>query len=167
MSRPALLALICVERTRETRRLQSSSAPRVPFSPQGEQRELEQRRTVVRNYTERLRAGSSPAPVSGSSARKGPPGAGRARWRVLHPGRIEGRSPASLVILSQLQIVVLAVHADSDVPNDTPGVQPSAKCPEGPVIRGHGARDEPDSSTQELATGVEHGLLDHLVRPLQ
>src|SRR5438094_959707 len=65
------LALICAERTRQTGRFQSSSAPRVLLSPQGEQRELQQRRTVVRNYAERLRAGSSPAPVSGSSARKG------------------------------------------------------------------------------------------------
>jgi len=55
------LALISAERTHETRRFQSSSAPGVLLSPQGEQRELEQRRTVVRNYAERLRAGSSPA----------------------------------------------------------------------------------------------------------
>jgi hypothetical protein len=50
------LALICAERTRETRRFQSSSAPRVLLSPRSEQRELEQRRTVVRRV-ERRRAG--------------------------------------------------------------------------------------------------------------
>jgi hypothetical protein len=37
---------------------------------------------------------------------------------------------------------------------------------EGAVIRGHRAPDEADSSTEELAALVEHGLLDHLVRPL-
>jgi hypothetical protein len=57
------LALICAERTRETRRFQSSSAPRVLLNPRSEQRELEQRRTVVQNYAERLRAGSSPTLV--------------------------------------------------------------------------------------------------------
>jgi hypothetical protein len=36
---------------------------------------------------------------------------------------------------------------------------------EGSVIRGHGAPGEPDSRTQELAALVEHGLLDHMVRP--
>ena len=57
------LALICAERTRETRRFQSSSAPRVLLNPRGEQRELEQRRTVMQNYAERLRAGLSPTLV--------------------------------------------------------------------------------------------------------
>ena len=65
------LALICAERTCEAGRFQSSSAPRVLRSPRGEQREFERRRAVTRNHAERLRAGSSPAPVSGSSARKG------------------------------------------------------------------------------------------------
>jgi hypothetical protein len=57
------LALICAERTREIRRFQSSSAPRVLCSSESEQRELEQRRTVMQNYAERRRAGSSPALV--------------------------------------------------------------------------------------------------------
>jgi hypothetical protein len=35
---------------------------------------------------------------------------------------------------------------------------------EGTVIRGHGARSEADSSTQELAALVEHALFDNLVR---
>jgi hypothetical protein len=35
------------------------------------------------------------------------------------------------------------------------------------VVRGHRAPSEGDSSTQELAALVEHGLLDHLVRPEQ
>jgi len=57
------LALICAERTRQTRRFQSSSAPRVLLSPQGQRRQLERRRAVTCNYAERRRAGSSPALV--------------------------------------------------------------------------------------------------------
>jgi hypothetical protein len=57
------LALICAERTHETRRFQSSSAPRVLLSPRGEQRKFEQRRTLVQNYAGKLSAGSSPALV--------------------------------------------------------------------------------------------------------
>ena len=60
---PSRLALIFAERARQAGRFQSSSAPRVPLSPRGEQRECEQRRTVVRNYAERLRAGAPPALV--------------------------------------------------------------------------------------------------------
>jgi hypothetical protein len=62
------LALICAERSLHTRRLQFWSAPRVLLSSQGQQRELEQRRTVAQNYAEKLRAGSSPAPVSRTNA---------------------------------------------------------------------------------------------------
>jgi hypothetical protein len=41
------LVLICAERTRQTRRFQSSSAPRVLLSPRTEQRELSQARGYV------------------------------------------------------------------------------------------------------------------------
>ena len=105
------LALICAELTRETRRFQSSSAPRVLLSPQGWQRELEQWRMVVRNYAERLRAGSSPAPVSGSSARKGVgvrvPASAPTLHRLLHENRVNERDapiwrPPAFVILLAL-----------------------------------------------------------------
>src|SRR5437899_8978039 len=49
-----------------------------------------------------------------------PPGPGRARGRVLHPGRVERGPPASLVVLSQLLVVALAVHAHGDVANPGP-----------------------------------------------
>jgi hypothetical protein len=57
------LALICAERSLQTRRFQSSSAPRVLLSSQGQPRELARQRMVTQNYGERLRAGSSPALV--------------------------------------------------------------------------------------------------------
>jgi hypothetical protein len=34
--------------------------------------------------------------------------------RVLHPDRVEGRTPAALVVARQLQVVALALHADGD-----------------------------------------------------
>jgi hypothetical protein len=58
------LALICAERTRETRRFQSSSAPRVLYGTGREQQELKPRCRVARNCAEKLRAGSSPTLVS-------------------------------------------------------------------------------------------------------
>ena len=48
-----------------------------------------------------------------------PSGTGRARGRVLHPGRVERRAPALLVVLGQLEVVALAVHPDGDVPDPT------------------------------------------------
>jgi len=57
------LALICAERTRETHRFQSSSAPRVLLSPRSEKREQKQPRAVTWNHAERLRAGVEPALV--------------------------------------------------------------------------------------------------------
>jgi hypothetical protein len=45
-----------------------------------------------------------------------PAGGRRARRRMLHPGRVEPRAPAALVILSQLEVVAL-------------GCIPTATCP--------------------------------------
>jgi hypothetical protein len=45
-----------------------------------------------------------------------------------------------------------------------PGIEPSAECPEGAVVRGHGQSGEPDSRTKELAALVEHGLVDDVIR---
>jgi len=50
-----------------------------------------------------------------------PGSAGRARWRVLHARRVEGHSPSSLVILGQLAVKALAVHAHGDVADAGPG----------------------------------------------
>src|SRR5213593_4460374 len=86
-----------------------------------------------------------------------PPGARRARGRVLHPGRVEGRPPAPLVVLSQLQIVALTVHPHGDVADAGPRIEPGAERVERAVVRGHRAPSEADSSTQKLPALVEHG----------
>jgi hypothetical protein len=52
--------------------------------------------------------------------RRLPSSAGRARRRVLHPSRVEGRAPAALVVAGQLEIVALARHADGNVPDASP-----------------------------------------------
>src|SRR5262245_27135925 len=42
-----------------------------------------------------------------------PRGAGRARWAVFHPRRVERGAPTALVVLRQLEVEALAVHPDS------------------------------------------------------
>jgi len=42
---------------------------------------------------------------------------------TAHPGRVEGRASASIVVLRQLQVEALAVHAPGDAP-DTQGRLP-------------------------------------------
>jgi hypothetical protein len=70
----------------------------------------------------------SPAPPTAPPARRAlPTRARRTRRGVLHARRVERGSPASLVILSQLQVVALAVHPDCDVPDASPRVQPGAE----------------------------------------
>jgi hypothetical protein len=93
-----------------------------------------------------------------------PSGARRARRRVLHPRRIERRPPASIILLSQLQVIALAVHVHCDVSDPSPRVQPRAESVEGAVRRGHGTPGESKCCPEELAALVEHPLLDHLVR---
>src|SRR4030095_14121572 len=73
-----------------------------------------------------------------------PRGAGRARGRVLHTGRVEGRAPAALVVLSQLKVKALAVHPDGDVPDPGPRVEPGAERVEGAVVRGQGTPEGDD-----------------------
>jgi hypothetical protein len=62
-----------------------------------------------------------------------------------------------------LQVEALAVHPHRDVPNPGPRIEPGPESMKGPIIRGHRAPGEADSSTQELAAWVEHGLLDDLI----
>jgi hypothetical protein len=50
----------------------------------------------------------------------------RARRRMLHPCRVEGRAPSSLVVLRQLEVEALAVHPDGDAADALPGIQPHA-----------------------------------------
>src|SRR6516165_12302753 len=63
-----------------------------------------------------LHVGASPTPLAASCARAcAPRGAGRTGRRMLHPGRVERGWPAPLIVLSELEIVALAVHASGDV----------------------------------------------------
>ena len=83
-------------------------------------------------------------PLRRAPRRALPLGARRARRRVLHPCCVEGGSPASLVVLSQLQVESLAVHPHGDVPNASPAIQPGAESMVSTIIRGHGAGGESD-----------------------
>src|SRR5262249_2204184 len=93
------------------------------------------------------------------------PCSSRARRRVFHPGRVEGRSPPALVVLGQLQVVALAVHAHGDVADTGPGVEPGVECPESPVIRGTRKPGEAEGCLPELAALVEHGATRLLPSP--
>jgi hypothetical protein len=66
-------------------------------------------------------------------------GSNPARRRVLHPGRVEGRSPAALVVAGKLEVVALVRHTDGDPPDAGPGVEPGAEGVEG--ARGRRIRD--------------------------
>ena len=46
-----------------------------------------------------------------------PSGADSTHRAVFHPRGVEGGSPPSLIVLGELQIVALAVHADSYMPD--------------------------------------------------
>jgi hypothetical protein len=106
-------------------------------------------------------------PLRRTPRRPFPPGAGGARRRVLHPGRVERCAPAAVVVLRQLQIKALAVHADGDVADAGPGVEPGPQRPERSVVGEHRTPGESDCCAEELAALVEHALLDDLVRPEQ
>jgi hypothetical protein len=78
----------------------------------------------------------------------------RARRGVLHPCRIERRSPAALVVSRELKIVALARHADRDVADAGPGVEPGPQRPERAVVRRASNRGE----DEQPATPVDHVL---------
>jgi hypothetical protein len=76
---------------------------------------------------------------------------------MLHPRRVEGRTPAALVIAGELKVEALVGHADRDAPDASLGVEVGAKDMESPVSgRKPG---EAEGGSQELAASVEHGLL--------
>jgi hypothetical protein len=79
-----------------------------------------------------------------------------ATGRVPHPARVERRPPAAIVVLSQLQIVALAVHANRDAADAGPRIEPRAQGPQRAVVRGHRAASEPDCCAEELAALAEH-----------
>src|SRR5262249_20745402 len=94
-----------------------------------------------------------------------PRGVGRTRGGVLHSGRVEGRAPASVVVLGQLEVEALAVHPHGDVADAGPGVEPGAERPQRSVVRAHRAPGEAERRKEESATLVEHvtGSPDPLV----
>src|SRR5262245_23524032 len=75
---------------------------------------------------------------------------------MLHAGRVEGRPPAFLVVPRELEIVALAGHADGDVADAGPRIEPCAQSPEGAVVRGHCASGEAERRHQESTARVEH-----------
>src|SRR5438128_1968945 len=92
----------------------------------------------------RTRPGSlTPASPRHARARRAfPSGACRARGRVLHPGRVEGRPPALLVVPRELEVEALTGHPDGDVSDAGPGVEPGPKRPERAIVRRAGKPDE-------------------------
>ena len=99
-----------------------------------------------------------PTPRAASRAAAcAPRGAGRSRGRVFHPGRVEGRSPAALVLARELQIVALSRHPDDDVSDPGPRVEPGAESVERATARGHRAPGEPERRNEESAALVKHG----------
>jgi hypothetical protein len=97
-----------------------------------------------------------PGPRATASA---PAGARRARRRVLHPGRVERRTPSALVVARESKVVALARHADGDVADAGLGVEPGPQRPKGAVVGWPGKAGEAKCCSQELAALVEHGLL--------
>src|SRR5207244_4092598 len=80
-----------------------------------------------------------------------PSGAGRARRRVLHARRVERLAPALLVVARELKIEALARHADGDVSDPGPGIEPHAERVQRAIVRGHGAPGEAERRDEESA----------------
>ena len=95
-------------------------------------------------------------PLCRVPGRRLPPGARRAGRRVLHPGRVERRPPAALVVLGQLKVVALPVHPDSDASDACPRIEPCAEHPESPIMRGTGKTGEAECRDEKSATFVDH-----------
>ena len=56
-------------------------------------------------------------------------------------------------------------HPHGHPPDPGPRVQPRAEGAEGAIVGGQRESGESEGCAEELAAWVEHGLLDHLVRP--
>jgi hypothetical protein len=82
---------------------------------------------------------------------------------MLHSARVEGRPPAPLVVLRQLQVEALAVHAYRDVADAGPGVEvrsaDSARSYEGIEQPA-----KPTAARRSWPRWSSMGLLDDLIR---
>ena len=58
--------------------------------------------------------------------------------------------------MRELEIVALTVHAHSDMPNSSPGVQPGPESMKGSIIRGQRAPGEPEFRHEEPTALIEH-----------
>jgi hypothetical protein len=101
-----------------------------------------------------------------------PPGAGRARRQVLHPGRAERRSPAALVVARELEVKALASHADSDVADAGPGVEPGTERPKGDALgspakptAAHKSRPRWSSTLYSMTSSARARIDGGIVRP--
>src|SRR2546426_8364276 len=119
------------------------------------------------------RAARPSPPRQPSSMPPTPPAAPRATACV--PTRCPSRSwasvergpPPTLVILSQLQIVALAMHPHCDMPDPGPRVEPGPERVERAIVRGHGAPGEAECRDEEPSTLIEHGLLNGKISGLR
>ena len=80
---------------------------------------------------------------------------------MLHTARVEGRTPAALVVAGELEIVALPGHADSDPADAGPGVEPGAKGLERQIVRGPREPGEAECCPEKLAALVEHAAMLH------
>ena len=80
------------------------------------------------------------------------------RTGLLHTSTcgVEGDPPATLIILSELEIVALAMHPHRDAPYPSPRVQPGAESMEGTIVRRHRAPGEPEFRHEEPTALIEH-----------
>src|SRR4029450_5487042 len=76
---------------------------------------------------------------------------------MLHPGRVEGGSPAALVVARKLKVEALMRHAPAAPPDAGPGVEPGAQGVKGSVVGRAREPSEAECCSQELAALVEHG----------
>src|SRR5207249_9714583 len=86
----------------------------------------------------------------------------RARWRVLHPARVEGRTPALLVVAGELEVVALPSHPALNVTDATPRIQPGAKGVHGAIVGGQRESGEAEGCPEELAALVEHASVHQI-----
>src|SRR5215510_14319777 len=85
-----------------------------------------------------------------------PAGARRAGRRVLRAGRVERRAPAAVVVLSQLEVVALAMHAHRDATDAGPRVEPRPQRPERAIVRRHGQGCESERGDEQVPAVVGH-----------